>query len=420
MTIRKVSILCILIIFLSGIKSCKTVTRLSNQNLNYLYDETQYELNPEYRIFHHFKDSSTLYYRISSDELKYTRSSEEEPYMANYKIHYRLIDSYTSNVVTDSLTKLFSDTAKHKTGLYLKDSIILAMPGNDSYVVHLTMTDMNSQLQNNSVITANKTGDNNFQYYKFYKTGDNDKTLLFFPMISKSGHYTLKYKDNISKQAHIGIYSKSQPVALPTFYDGSQQFPEMEPDTTFQIYFDEGMAELQVETAGIYWVKPDAESVNGTVLYYFFEGFPNLYDDYKLYPLRYLTSSEEFAKLVSHPDPADAADIFWTTMAGTYQRGTKTVDRFYYNVKMANKLFTTWKEGWKTDRGMIYSVFGPPDRVAKVDNSETWTYYGTWRMPHTEFVFRKTDAPLGQTCYELDRHTYYRNIWFQVIENLRR
>ena len=295
------------------------------------------------------------------------------------------------------------------------------MPGNDNYVVHLTMTDINSQNQNTGILDVNKTGDSNFQYYRIFKADDNGKTFMFSPMIPERGRYILQYKDNISQSAKVEIFSAFQHAAYPPFYDEPVHLPEMEPDSAFQINFDEGAAELLLETAGLYRIRLDDESVNGALLYHFFQGFPYFDDEnHKLYPLRYLTSNEEFIKLISHPDPADAVDIFWTTMAGTYERGTKTVDRFYNNVKNANKLFATWKEGWKTDRGMIYSVFGPPDRVAKNDESETWTYYGTWRIPHTEFVFSKTETPIGVNCFELERHPHYKSPWFQVIENIRR
>ena len=411
----------IITVIISSFTSCKTVTRLSHENLYYLYDKTDYQFNPEYKIFHHSKDSGTLFFRISSDELYYTQDSEEEPFAAHYKIRYRLFDSYRDNVVTDSLTTYFSDARFYKSGKNISDSIVLALPDGENHVMYLTMTDINRQTHSTNIITINKTGGGNIQYYKVYSVDDNKKDLMFSPMIKESGDYVLQYKDNISQTSYIDVYSAPQPAALPPFADDPQHLYEMSPDTTFQIYFENGVAELFVNTTGLYHVRHDDEATAGASLFYFHEGFPNIEDDkHKLYPLRYLTSSEEFEALISYPDPADAVDIFWTTMAGTHHRGSVTVDRFYDNVQKANKYFTTWKQGWKTDRGMIYSVFGPPHHVTKDNQSEKWTYHGSWRIQQTEFHFQKTDAPLGKKCYVLERKSDYRNVWFQIVENIRR
>ncbi len=414
MLIKRIIIFFILAVIFGSFKSCKTVTRLSRQNLDFLYDETKLQLNPDYLVFHHSNDSSTLFYKISSDELHYARDSEKEIYTANYKIHYRLLDSFTANVVTDSLTVFLSDTSLYKSGLSITDSVILSIPGSERYIMQLTMTDINSQAHSTNLLKINKTGDNNFQYFKIYYTNDNnDKTLMFSPFISQSGNYILRYKEDIFQKAGIKVYTKPQPVAPPPFFDEPLHFPEMKPDKVFQIAFEKGVADLPFETAGLYKIDLESEAAGGALLYYFD-------DNQMLLPLRYLTSSKEFEDLISHPDPEDAVDIFWTTMAGTHLRGKKTVDIFYDNVKKSNEHFTTWKEGWKTDRGMIYTVFGTPDRVIKDDNSEKWVYYGTWRVPDTEFNFRKIDAPFGITCYELERKPEYRHVWFHAVERIRR
>ena len=41
---------------------------------------------------------------------------------------------------------------------------------------------------------------------------------------------------------------------------------------------------------------------------------------------------------------------------------------------MANQYFTSFKEGWKTDRGMVYMVFGPPDTAVLNGQQEIWEY----------------------------------------------
>ena len=43
------------------------------------------------------------------------------------------------------------------------------------------------------------------------------------------------------------------------------------------------------------------------------------------------------------------------------------MDEYYRRVSYANENFEGWKEGWETDRGMIYILFGPPDQVERTN-----------------------------------------------------
>jgi hypothetical protein len=40
----------------------------------------------------------------------------------------------------------------------------------------------------------------------------------------------------------------------------------------------------------------------------------------------------------------------------------------------SNFYFTSFKEGWRTERGMIYTIYGPPDKVYKSSDGERWGY----------------------------------------------
>jgi GWxTD domain-containing protein len=65
------------------------------------------------------------------------------------------------------------------------------------------------------------------------------------------------------------------------------------------------------------------------------------------------------------------------------------MEEYYLRVAYANKNFTQYLEGWKTDRGMIYIRFGPPNNIDRqsfnIDSKpyEIWYYYDQNR----KFVF---------------------------------
>ncbi|MDZ7822184.1 MAG: GWxTD domain-containing protein [Candidatus Marinimicrobia bacterium] len=39
------------------------------------------------------------------------------------------------------------------------------------------------------------------------------------------------------------------------------------------------------------------------------------------------------------------------------------MNEYYYRVQTANQRFSGQREGWRSDRGMIYIIYGEPDAV---------------------------------------------------------
>ena len=73
-------------------------------------------------------------------------------------------------------------------------------------------------------------------------------------------------------------------------------------------------------------------------------------------------------------DKEKAFEQFWLKMAGTKERAKYVIAEYYKRVEKANVLFTSYKEGWKTDRGMLTIVMGMPNTVYKTTRGETWIY----------------------------------------------
>ena len=82
----------------------------------------------------------------------------------------------------------------------------------------------------------------------------------------------------------------------------------------------------------------------------------------------------------------------------------------------SNKLFTSFQEGWKTDRGMIYIVFGAPNKVTKTKNGEIWTYGVSGNSASVVFSFLKIINPFTENDYYLERSESYKEPWYQAVD----
>ncbi|MRR13640.1 GWxTD domain-containing protein, partial [bacterium] len=83
-------------------------------------------------------------------------------------------------------------------------------------------------------------------------------------------------------------------------------------------------------------------------------------------PLAYFARPDEIGEILSAGTPEaqrSRFDRFWLRLAGSPESATNVIRQYYTRVEQANLLFSSYKEGWKTDKGMVYIVFGPPGYV---------------------------------------------------------
>jgi hypothetical protein len=97
----------------------------------------------------------------------------------------------------------------------------------------------------------------------------------------------------------------------------------------------------------------------------------------------------------------------------------RTIKAYYRRVTEANRLFTTYKEGWKTDMGMVYIVFGPPNRVQYLKDKEVWTYAQSANYAELNFNFVKRPNLFVEDHYELLRYVDYEPYWYPTVEEWR-
>jgi GWxTD domain-containing protein len=137
-------------------------------------------------------------------------------------------------------------------------------------------------------------------------------------------------------------------------------------------------------------------------------------------PLIYLTSSVERKKLYDAPSPKKAVDQFWLNAANGQQAVARQLIRTYYGrVAAANQLFSAYKAGWMTDRGMLYVVMGPPDAVYRTAAEERWIY----RQPdvgNSTYVFRAKPSTFAPEHYELVRRPEHEMLWYAAVEQWRK
>jgi GWxTD domain-containing protein len=136
-------------------------------------------------------------------------------------------------------------------------------------------------------------------------------------------------------------------------------------------------------------------------------------------PLIYLTTSAEREALYSASDKKAAVDNFWLKVAKDKKLARELIRTYYLRVETANKLYTSYKPGWATDRGMIYIIYGKPSNVSVGPDTETWIYRESEATPYVKFVFTKKENTFTKNHFELIRSRDYEENWYSTVAKWR-
>lgn len=139
-------------------------------------------------------------------------------------------------------------------------------------------------------------------------------------------------------------------------------------------------------------------------------------------PLIYLMDRRDHERMMEIQEAdslKEAVDRFWLSNVKNMNQARSVINLYYERVEQANKQFTTFKEGWKTDMGMIYILFGPPWYVDRYLNTMDWSYSYDRNDPQYNFTFRRPNLkneffPFDN--YLLQRNQGYFNVQYRQIQ----
>ena len=186
-------------------------------------------------------------------------------------------------------------------------------------------------------------------------------------------------------------------------------------DSSFTIQSNESVAFAQ---EGLYYIQSDTTQTEGLGLLVTNDRYPKMTRPEQLKdPLLYMSTNQEITEMQNARDRKKALDKYWLSLMGGNPDLARQVIRNYYDrVEEANRLFTSYKEGWKTDKGMIFIILGPPDKVQRSKDKEVWVYDQKGNATNVNFTFNKRTNQFVDDHYELVRYVEYQPIWYPVVE----
>lgn len=142
-------------------------------------------------------------------------------------------------------------------------------------------------------------------------------------------------------------------------------------------------------------------------------------------PLKYIMSEKEYSSLmeISSSDSLRyAIEYFWLSNIKNSIVARQVLMLYYQRVEEANKLFSNFKEGWKTDPGMVYILFGPPWYLDVQLSHMEWAYSYNYTEADKRLFFNQFKPQTRHfpfTHYILERSQRYHTLHYRQIQDWR-
>ncbi len=407
-----------LMVALSVLVSCTTREGFQATDIGYIYNMRDLAPRPEFIVHHTSNTSSRVYYRFNSADLLYMRQPEQTTYKANFRIDYTLIESFEVIASLDSgIVSIVDEAPKPRQQpisgyfdiTYSKESL------DKQYVLKLSMIDENRQVRFDNFVRIDKSSE--MVPSNFLMT-DTAGIPIYKNHIATNTPFLIDYSGKPTTKYYVSYYNRDFPLALPPYSSSNETTFEIEPDTTYLVKSDDV---LSLPKQGFYHFRTDTSQWKGYTVYSFYDQFPYIAKRVHLGPpLRYLTTKKEYNELSENFDNPEElkklVDDFWLERTGSMERSKIILGTYYNRVQEANIFFSSYLEGWKTDRGIIYVVYGPPNKVYRSSAGEGWVYGDENSALSYYFSFNKVPNPFTENDFLLDRMSSYRYGWGQAIE----
>jgi GWxTD domain-containing protein len=406
------------LLLLLGISSCTSTNRLAQDDLSRLYNKRSSPIHPEYFLYHVSPDSSDLYFKIKTEELLYTRDDKASMFRARVLISYKVYDNLNGRVVLDSASTQLIDLVPEQTKKEMIGTIRIKMPMNAQHVMKIEAIDVNRKQNHIGFLNVDKRLNSR---QNFLLIDPEREAPIFSPYLPCGKDVILEVAGFDNRELYGRFYLRKFPLAAPPFSMYNLKTFRYEADSLFTgITGDDSRFLLTIPEKGFIHLQLDTATKIGLTLFGFPEEFPSISShESMLMPMRFITSKAEFNKIKGNPSLKKGIEDFWVSHAGSKERAREVIKAYYSRVQNANKHFTSFVEGWKTDRGLVHIIYGNPNLIHKSDDAEVWVYGEETSASSITFTFIKVTNPFTDNDFTLSRNPNFKTNWYRALESWR-
>lgn len=388
------------------------------KDLSYIYNPTKNVFTPSITLYNEDAETTVLSLSIRRGELYFSEANTQGVPTASLLLTVRLFDQ-TLGALADTATYRY-DLKREEIGGEYVFSIPLKAYEDKSYTVALKVIDLIRQRTLQTFVDFERSGPYsglNYQVRDHFSRSILHTNILkrdlFINVLSPSLHPDTLW---------LFYYKAVKDLPAPP----STVLPEVtlspEPELIVPIPYSDTLP-IMFPREGIYMLSTDSLIREGLVLCNFGDDYPSFSSpEAMIPPLGYIATKEEMEALLTAEKPKLALDEFWFSRTGNIERSKELIRIYYNRTLFANYYFSSYKAGWLTDRGMMYVMYGPPDKIYKNTEGESWGYKkpptkSAWDKRYTVedeyiwFNFRKQKNLFTQNDFILNRSSTPVSYW---------
>jgi len=384
-------------------------------NFSALYNPGEKAFNPEYRILFNNDTTVSFIFKLDHNELQNMVNVNETKeirllikYVLRETEEFRIVDS---SVIIQSLG------ANPSEDVLSYFQIHLPQKSKCKLLVNMSLGN-STDLQQRVIADIDNRNEFSKDYFVLYELQDGDnKTIKFNNFVSELNEYVINSNYFENFEVNVEYYKFQEYVCIPPYYLVNPTSEIRQPDSVFVYTIGDN---ISFDHEGYFVLKAQKEGVASMCLVNVGRYYPEIKTLYEmLEPLKLITGNKEFRELEECSDLKTAIDQFWLSKSNNVKFAKEQIRVFYNRVNLANKYFTEDKAGWKTDRGNIYILFGPPSFVNISESGEEWFYGENPELAGVLFVFDKTSNIYCGSSVVLRRDSDYQSVWSQAVSTWR-
>jgi GWxTD domain-containing protein len=427
--IRTICLLLTITLFIAVFSSCKTSQQaVDSKDLSYLYNPTKNPINPRYNVINQSDEQSILSVKFFATDLYFSEANPQGIPTAAVLITVKLFDISQGKILAD--TAVYNLSIVKETGRpeYVYN-IPLKVEKGVEYMAEIKILDRIRLLVMQSFVPFNTLS--YFNKYNFRVQGHFEKNELFNPVLRVNEYINLVYSRGPVDSLFISFYKPFREVPDPPSMVLPEKTLDYEPEKIVAIPYSDTLP-IMFPREGIYLCSVGRDIKEGFTFLNMGLSYPAMTTpEVMVEPIAYLASQDEVAAIMSSIKPKLALDDFWIKYGGNVDKARELIRIYYTRVLYSNYYFTSYKEGWRSERGMIYIIYGPPDKVYKTSEGESWGYRkpviksswgGRYRMKNDYlfFNFKQRENPFSDNDYYLSRSETLVTYWEQAISSWRK
>ncbi len=409
--------------------SCKTTRpAIDTKDVSYIYNPTKNPINPRYSITNQSDTRSVISIKFFASDLFFSEANVQGLPMASMKITVRVYNISQGKVLSDT-SSLNLNILKVKGKPDYTYQIPVDVEKGNEYMAEIRTLDKLRILVLHAFVPFNTMSV--YNRYNFMAVSHFSKARIFNPVLRVNDFVNLVYNRGPVDSLYISFYKPFTEVPDPPSMILPEKTLDYKPDTVVALAYSDTLP-MMFPKEGIYLCSVKRGIKDGFTFYNMGEDYPTLTTPgVMIEPLAYLATQDELEEMRNAPRQKVALDEFWIKCGGNVEKARELIRIYYTRVLYSNYYFTSYKQGWMTERGMIYIIYGPPDKIYKSDEGELWGYKkpvikSKWggrysvKEDYLYFTFKHRDNIFSDNDFYLSRSESLVTYWDKAILSWRK